>query len=41
MDDYLEGQAGYEIIEHDRKGHEIRALRDEELGPSRDGFNVV
>ncbi len=40
MDDYLEGQAGYEIIEHDRKGHEIRALRNEELGP-HDGFNVV
>jgi cell division protein FtsI/penicillin-binding protein 2 len=40
MDDYLEGQAGYEVIEHDRKGHEIRALRNEELGP-RDGFNVV
>lgn len=40
LDDYLEGQAGYEVIERDRKGHEIRALRDEEQGP-RDGFNVV
>ncbi len=30
----------YEVIERDRKGHEIRALRDEEQGP-RDGFNVV
>ena len=37
---YLSGVAGYEIIEHDRKGREIRALRDEEIGP-RDGFNVV
>src|SRR5271154_3046211 len=40
LDDYLEGQAGYEVIERDRKGHEIRALREEEQGP-RDGFNVV
>jgi len=40
MNDYLEGQAGYEVIERDRKGREIRALRDEELGP-RDGYNVV
>jgi cell division protein FtsI (penicillin-binding protein 3) len=40
MDDYLQGQAGYEVIERDRKGREIRALRDEELGP-RDGYNVV
>ena len=40
MEDYLQGQAGYEVIERDRKGREIRALRTEELGP-RDGFNVV
>jgi cell division protein FtsI/penicillin-binding protein 2 len=40
MDQYLQGLAGYEIIERDRKGREIRALRDEEIGP-RDGFNVV
>jgi len=40
MDDYLQGQAGYEVIERDRKGREIRALRDEEVGP-RDGYNVV
>jgi len=40
MDDYLEGQAGYEVIERDRKGREIRALRGEDAGP-RDGFNVV
>ncbi|HUI08441.1 MAG TPA: penicillin-binding transpeptidase domain-containing protein [Verrucomicrobiae bacterium] len=40
MDEYLEGQAGYEVIERDRKGREIRALRSENLGP-RDGYNVV
>ena len=40
MEDYLEGQAGYEVIERDRKGREIRALRTENIGP-RDGFNVV
>jgi cell division protein FtsI/penicillin-binding protein 2 len=40
MEQYLQGQAGYEVIEHDRKGREIRALRSEELGP-RDGYNVV
>ncbi len=40
MEEYLAGQAGYEVIERDRKGREIRALRTEELGP-RDGFNVV
>ncbi|HUJ12030.1 MAG TPA: penicillin-binding protein 2 [Verrucomicrobiae bacterium] len=40
MEDYLEGQAGYEVIERDRKGREIRALRTEELGP-RDGDDVV
>jgi len=40
MDQYLQGVAGYEVIERDRKGREIRALRDEEVGP-RDGYNVV
>src|SRR5436309_1181793 len=40
MEQYLQGLAGYEIIERDRKGREIRALRDEEIGP-RDGFDVV
>ncbi len=40
MEDYLQGQAGYEVIERDRKGREIRALRTENLGP-RDGYNVV
>jgi cell division protein FtsI/penicillin-binding protein 2 len=40
MEEYLQGQAGYEVIEHDRKGREIRVLRTEELAP-RDGFNVV
>lgn len=40
MEQYLQGLAGYEIIERDRKGREIRALRAEEIGP-RDGFNVV
>ena len=35
-----QGMAGYEVIERDRKGREIRALRDEEIGP-RDGYNVV
>jgi cell division protein FtsI/penicillin-binding protein 2 len=40
MEQYLQGIAGYEVIERDRKGREIRALRDEEIGP-RDGYNVV
>lgn len=40
MEQYLQGQAGYEVIERDRKGREIRALRSENLGP-RDGYNVV
>jgi cell division protein FtsI/penicillin-binding protein 2 len=40
MEQYLQGIAGYEVIERDRKGREIRALRSEEIGP-RDGFNVV
>ncbi|HTS17133.1 MAG TPA: penicillin-binding protein 2 [Verrucomicrobiae bacterium] len=40
MEDYLQGQAGYEVVERDRKGREIRALRTEDLGP-QDGLNVV
>lgn len=40
MDTYLQGQAGYQIIERDRKGREIRALRMENIGP-RDGCKVV
>ncbi len=40
MEQYLQGIAGYEVIERDRKGREIRALREEEIGP-RDGFDVV
>jgi cell division protein FtsI/penicillin-binding protein 2 len=40
MDNYLEGTDGYEVIERDRKGREIRALRSEDIGP-RDGYNVV
>jgi cell division protein FtsI/penicillin-binding protein 2 len=40
MEDYLQGQSGYEVIERDRKGREIRALRTEELGP-QNGLNVV
>ncbi len=40
MEQYLQGIAGYEVIERDRKGREIRALRDEEIGP-RDGYNVI
>jgi cell division protein FtsI/penicillin-binding protein 2 len=40
MNQYLEGLAGYDVIERDRKGHEIRALRDEEINP-HDGYNVV
>ncbi len=40
MEQYLQGIAGYEVIERDRKGREIRALREEEIGP-RDGFHVV
>lgn len=39
MQNYLQGQAGYEVIERDRKGREIRALRTEEIGP-RDGYTV-
>jgi cell division protein FtsI/penicillin-binding protein 2 len=40
MESYLQGQAGYEVIERDRRGREIRALREETVGP-RDGYNVV
>jgi cell division protein FtsI/penicillin-binding protein 2 len=40
MEDYLQGQAGYEVIERDRKGHEIRSLRTEDLGP-QNGLNIV
>jgi cell division protein FtsI (penicillin-binding protein 3)/stage V sporulation protein D (sporulation-specific penicillin-binding protein) len=40
MDGYLQGRAGYEVIERDRKGREIRALRTESIGP-RDGYSVV
>jgi cell division protein FtsI/penicillin-binding protein 2 len=40
MNNYLSGVAGYEIIERDRKGREIRALRAEEIEP-RDGYHVV
>lgn len=39
MDTYLNGRAGYEIIERDRKGRELRAWRHEALGP-RDGLTV-
>jgi cell division protein FtsI/penicillin-binding protein 2 len=40
MDDYLAGIAGYEVIERDRKGREMRAYREEGIAP-RDGLNVV
>jgi cell division protein FtsI/penicillin-binding protein 2 len=40
MNQYLEGVGGYEIIERDRKGREIRALRTEGIEP-RDGYHVV
>lgn len=40
MDDYLSGRPGYELIERDRKGREIRALRNEAIGP-RDGYSVA
>ncbi|MGD0016508.1 MAG: penicillin-binding protein 2 [Verrucomicrobiia bacterium] len=40
METFLQGHAGYEVIEHDRKGHEIRASRIEDLAPC-DGFTVV
>jgi cell division protein FtsI/penicillin-binding protein 2 len=40
MNDYLAGVAGYEVIERDRKGREIRANRIENIGP-RDGYSVV
>jgi cell division protein FtsI/penicillin-binding protein 2 len=40
METYLAGAAGYEVIERDRKGREIRVFRTENLGP-RDGHTVV
>ena len=40
MDTYLNGRSGYELVERDRKGREIRALRNEAIGP-RDGLNVT
>lgn len=40
MEQYLRGLPGYEVIERDRKGREIRALRNASIGP-RDGFHVV
>ena len=40
METFLQGQAGYEVIERDRKGREMRALRIEDLAP-HDGFTVV
>jgi cell division protein FtsI/penicillin-binding protein 2 len=40
MNKYLEGVVGYEVIERDRKGREIRAFREEGIAP-RDGHHVV
>jgi cell division protein FtsI/penicillin-binding protein 2 len=40
MNQYLEGVSGYEFIERDRKGREIRALRTEGIEP-RDGYHVI
>jgi len=40
MEQYLAGVSGYEVIERDRKGREIRALRTEGIEP-RDGYHVV
>jgi cell division protein FtsI/penicillin-binding protein 2 len=40
LDSYLRGRAGYEVIERDRRGREIRAFRGSEIGP-QDGYNVV
>lgn len=40
MENYLQGRSGYETIERDRKGREIRVLREETLTP-RDGYDVV
>lgn len=40
MNQYLDGVSGYEVIERDRKGREIRALREEGIEP-RDGLHVV
>jgi len=40
MEEVLKGWSGYEIIQRDRKGREIRADRIEKIGP-RDGRNLV
>ncbi|MCX7885650.1 MAG: penicillin-binding protein 2 [Verrucomicrobiae bacterium] len=40
MDQYLAGVAGYETIQRDRKGREVRALRMAGIEP-RDGCHVV
>jgi cell division protein FtsI/penicillin-binding protein 2 len=40
MENYLQGRAGYETIERDRKGREIRVLRTETLSP-QDGYDVM
>ncbi len=40
MESYLQGRAGYDVIKRDRKGREIRALREESIG-SRDGYDVI
>ncbi len=40
MHGYLAGRPGYVVTERDRLGREIRALRNEAIGP-RDGYNVV
>ena len=40
METFLQGRDGYEVIERDRRGHEIRASRIEDLAPC-DGFTVV
>jgi cell division protein FtsI/penicillin-binding protein 2 len=40
METFLQGQSGYEVVERDRRGREIRASRIEDLAP-RDGFTVV
>jgi cell division protein FtsI/penicillin-binding protein 2 len=40
FDNYLRGRPGYEIMERDRKGRELRAYRIENIGP-RDGYHVV
>jgi cell division protein FtsI/penicillin-binding protein 2 len=40
MNKYLDGVTGYVVTERDRKGREIRALREEGIAP-RDGNHVV